>query len=110
MQALRRTRREEVFSGLAAMNRGPIPDHEQLAAYRPEQLGQEGHNRRPTECLRLDESEEATMRPPGIRTGPWKPTVKASLVAHTGVNPGIVAFSVRSIGTFPPTERGRRSG
>ncbi len=65
VQPLRRTCSQEVLDRLTAMNRRTIPDDEQLAPHLPQELAEEGHDRRTSERRLLDMDQEPPIRSDG---------------------------------------------
>lgn len=61
VDALCRTRREELSDDLATVDGRAIPDHEQLAAHLAQQLPQEGNDRRAAIRRLLEVGKEATI-------------------------------------------------
>jgi hypothetical protein len=69
VQPLGRARREEIFDRLAGVDRGPVPDHEQLAPYLAQELAEERNDRGTTKRLLLDVGEELTVGSDGADHG-----------------------------------------
>lgn len=65
VQPLRRARGEEVLDRLTAMNRRTIPDDEQLAPHLPQELAEEGHDRRAAQRRLLDMGQAPPIRSDG---------------------------------------------
>lgn len=69
VQPLRCTGGEEVLDRLTVMDRRTVPDHQQLAPHVPQQLAEEGDDRRPAERLPLDVGEQPPVRRDGADHG-----------------------------------------
>ena len=61
-QLLGSTLGQEVLDGLTAMDRRPIPEHQQLAGYVPRQVAQEEHHLWTAEGVVLDLEQQAATR------------------------------------------------